>query len=405
MKKIISQISLILLIMIIGTVSVFVSKVYAADSMAGINCTSTVEKGKDFTVSLIIPETNAFGIQADIEVMYSNGTTETKTIIFMGEYGDKSVTFNAKVAGKATVTAKNIIITDENTNVLEQGKTKVHSMTVTEKKVDPPQTNSGESSGAGNTNTANNTTNNNGTTNTATNTTTNNEPKEPKFKDVNETVYTTTRCNIRKSYSSSSDKIATVEKNSKLTRKGIGDNGWSKVEYNGKTAYIYTEYLTTTVPEEPEVVFKDTNENLYAKQNCNLRKSWSTDSEKVGYLMKGQAVERTGYADNGWSRIKYNGNIVYVASRLLVVEKPEDEETNTTNTTDTANTVNNNIVNNEIIEESTELTEEEKLNQIKEEIGVLPEVGNNIANVIYIILTILAIIGVLTGVYYIKKIR
>ena len=52
----------------------------------------------------------------------------------MGEYGDKSVTFNAKVAGKATVTAKNIIITDENTNVLEQGKTKVHSMTVTEKK-------------------------------------------------------------------------------------------------------------------------------------------------------------------------------------------------------------------------------------------------------------------------------
>ena len=63
------------------------------------------------------------------------------------------------------------------------------------------------------------------------------------------------------------------------------------------------------------------------------------------------------------------------------------------------------FVNNEIIEESTELTEEEKLNQIKEEIGVLPEVGNNIANVIYIILTILAIIGVLTGVYYIKKIR
>ena len=44
-------------------------------------------------------------------------------------------------------------------------------------------------------------------------------------------------------------------------------------------------------------------------------------------------------------------------------------------------------------------------NQIKEEIGVLPEVGNNIANVIYIILTILAIIGVLTGVYYIKKIN
>ena len=66
-----------------------------------------------------------------------------------------------------------------------------------------------------------------------------------------------------------------------------------------------------------------------AKQNCNIRASWSVDSEKVGYLVKGQSVERTGYADNGWSRILYNGKTVYIASRLLSVDKPEEEEKNT----------------------------------------------------------------------------
>ena len=395
MKKIIYKISLILLIITL----IYITNVYATDSMAGINCVTSIEEGKDFDVSLIIPETNAFGIQADITVKFNDGTSKTERIIFMGEYGDKKVTFNAKVSGNATVTASNIIITDENTNVLENGKTKVHNMTITPKKVETPPTPPTQPTPPTETGNTSNNTPNNVVTN---NNTGDNTSKEPEFTNVNETVYTTTRCNIRKSYSTQSEKIATIEKGVKLTRKGVGDNGWSKVEYKGQIVYLYTEYLTTTEPKEPEVVFKDTNEKLYAKQNCNLRKSWSTDSEKAGYLVKGQEVERTGYADNGWSRINHNGQIVYVASRLLVVEKPEDEEEKT-NTQNLANL--NNTVTNEIVEEPTHPTEEEMLNQIKEEIGVLPEVGNNIANIIYAVITLLAIIGVFTGIYYFKKIR
>ena len=408
MKKIIYQISLILFVIIMALDSVLITNVYAADSMAGINCVTSVEKGKDFTVSLIIPEANAFGIQADINVKFSDGTSETKTIIFMGEYGDKSVTFNAKVAGKTTVTAKNIIITDENTNVLEQGKTKNHELTIIEKNVEKPATPSVNTNNTTINNIVNNITNTSTTqttppatttTNTTTtNNTTNNQTiAEPKFKEVNETVYTTEQCNIRKSYSTSSEKIATVNKGTELIRKGIGDNDWSKVEYKGKEVYIYSKYLTTKAPVEEEVIFKDTNENLYAKQNCNLRKSWSTESDKVGYLLKGDSVVRTGYADNGWSRINYNGQTVYVASRLLVVEKPENEEKNEINN---ENIIDTNIVENEPVQE---LTEEQKLNIIKEEVGVLPEVGNNIANVMYLTITILAIVGVIAAICYIKK--
>ena len=225
--------------------------------------------------------------------------------------------------------------------------------------------------------------------------------KDPKFTDVNETVYTTERCNIRSSYSTESTILNTVEKGTKLTRTATGDNGWSRISYEGKTAYVSSQYLTKTAPEEEEpeeekVVFKDTHENLYAKQSCNLRASWSTESEKVGYLTKGQAVERTGYADNGWSRIIYEGKTVYVASRLLSVEKPEEEieeEEEPTNEVDT----------NTVVDDPTQMSEEDRLKELQDEVGVLPEVGNNIAKTMYICITVVALIGAAIGIYFIKK--
>jgi hypothetical protein len=45
-----------------------------ADSVAGINCTSSVNKGSDFTVSLILPS-NADAAEATITVKYSDGST------------------------------------------------------------------------------------------------------------------------------------------------------------------------------------------------------------------------------------------------------------------------------------------------------------------------------------------
>ncbi len=70
----------------------------------------------------------------------------------------------------------------------------------------------------------------------------------PTFSSVNQTVYTTDQVNIRSSYSTTSNIVATVAKGTSITRTGIGDNGWSRVSYNGRTAYINSSYLTTTKP-------------------------------------------------------------------------------------------------------------------------------------------------------------
>lgn len=394
MKKIIFRISLIL-ILIIGVLT----NISNADSIAGVQIiASPVQTGETFKVKLILPS-NTHVAQAIIKVTYADGTSSEQQLTYL--HGDTThsneVTFTAGAPGKATVNAYDIVIADFESNELEGNGSKIETLTVTEKTSKPENssntvnTNTTQNKPATNTSTTNTTVNNNNsvTSNTINNTNTTSNTSNVKFSQVNETVYTTKVCNVRKNYSTNSDKVATLKAGATLKRTGIGENGWSKVEYNGQVAYIFSEYLTTTEPKEEEPEFTDVNETMYAKQDCNVRKSWTTESDKAGYLLLGQEVKRTGVGNNGWSRIEYEGKNAYVATRLLTDKKIEQVE-------EPENKVVENAVKNT-------LTKEEKLKIIKEEVGVLPEVGNNIAEKFYIIAVIIAVLVTTLGYYYINK--
>ena len=68
------------------------------------------------------------------------------------------------------------------------------------------------------------------------------------YTDVNETVWATYSVSIRSAASTDADKLDVLVGSYSITRTGVGDNGWSKVDYNGQTGYIKSEYLTTTKP-------------------------------------------------------------------------------------------------------------------------------------------------------------
>lgn len=69
------------------------------------------------------------------------------------------------------------------------------------------------------------------------------------FEKVDDTIYATTTVNIRKSYSTGSEKITSVSAGTALNRTGIGSNGWYRVKYNGGTYYVSADYFTTKKPE------------------------------------------------------------------------------------------------------------------------------------------------------------
>ena len=80
---------------------------------------------------------------------------------------------------------------------------------------------------------------------------------------VNETVRTTSKVNVRASDSENADRLGQVDLGTTLTRYETRENGWSKIDYNGQEGFIKSEYLEVagtnetadaggqTQPEEP----------------------------------------------------------------------------------------------------------------------------------------------------------
>ncbi len=79
------------------------------------------------------------------------------------------------------------------------------------------------------------------------------------IEDVSKTVWTTDAVNVRANADSSSSRVGGLGKGASITRTGICDNGWSRVDYDGTTAYIHSDYLTTTEPVKEEPTYNNSS--------------------------------------------------------------------------------------------------------------------------------------------------
>jgi uncharacterized protein YgiM (DUF1202 family) len=69
--------------------------------------------------------------------------------------------------------------------------------------------------------------------------------KEVTFEDTDEYLYVkSSGLNVRVGPGTEYDKITTISLNTKIHRTGKGDNGWSRIDYNGEVAYVHSDYLS-----------------------------------------------------------------------------------------------------------------------------------------------------------------
>lgn len=64
------------------------------------------------------------------------------------------------------------------------------------------------------------------------------------FHAVSETVYATANVNVRSGPGKNFKRVGMLDDGDSIKRIGIGQNGWSKVVFKGKTAYIHSDYLS-----------------------------------------------------------------------------------------------------------------------------------------------------------------
>ena len=154
--------------------------------------------------------------------------------------------------------------------------------------------------------------------------------------------------NIRTSDSETADKLGKAAIGDEFTLLEERANGWSKVSYQGRDAFIKSEYLepsetieadagetdtesetqttqttqTTTQTQQTAQTTTQTDNNtstasdgtVTVKENVRIRASASEDAEKLGTAYVGEKLEVIMKQADGWTKIKYNGKTAYVKS-------------------------------------------------------------------------------------------
>lgn len=160
-------------------------------------------------------------------------------------------------------------------------------------------------------------------------TVTSEEPEEITVKKVK----ATTVVNVRSSDSEKADKMGKAQEGQEFTLLEEKVNGWSKIEFEGKEAYIKTEFLET-ISENKSTKTEDTSKadkvndeeaakaspskgTATVKETINVRKAASTSSDKLGVCYAGDKLEVVEKQDDGWSKVKYNGKTGFVKSEYL----------------------------------------------------------------------------------------
>lgn len=151
--------------------------------------------------------------------------------------------------------------------------------------------------------------------------------------------------NIRSSDSEEADKIDKAQVGQEFTLVEQRENGWSQVRYNDKDAFIKSEYLelisevivddntqtaSNTDTEEPEEDAAPSPAQKPAStskdeiigtveviESVKIRKGASTDSESLGTVFGGEILDVIMKQADGWTKIKYKGEIAYVKSEYV----------------------------------------------------------------------------------------
>lgn len=144
--------------------------------------------------------------------------------------------------------------------------------------------------------------------------------------------------NIRTSDSETADKLGKAAVGDEFTLLEEKGNGWSKISYEGKDAYIKSEFLEPSETrqadagggaEEPDATETESDTaqadnssdsstsssgTVTVKENVRVRASASESGEKLGTAYVGEKLELLMKQADGWTRVKYNGKTAYVKS-------------------------------------------------------------------------------------------
>lgn len=136
--------------------------------------------------------------------------------------------------------------------------------------------------------------------------------------EKNATVYATADLNVRAQNNVSAAVLGGIAAGGTITQTGYTSDGWIQIDYQGTTAYVSADFVS----EKKPVIVKSMSGTMYATTEVYVRNAAGTDGAILGSLSTGNTVSVSGYTNNNWIRITYNGHTGYVSSDYLSWNAP-----------------------------------------------------------------------------------
>lgn len=144
------------------------------------------------------------------------------------------------------------------------------------------------------------------------------EPEEePDFvvSEMDDTIYITgSGVNLREGPGTDYDRVTSAERGDEYKRTGTTDNGWSRLTYKGEDVFVSNSYVST---DKPDPIVSEKSGTVVVKEDANLRKGPGTEHDVAKTVDANTELERTGVSDNGWTRVKVDGEELYISNSLI----------------------------------------------------------------------------------------
>lgn len=338
MKKKMNKILLMIVFLVLISMNFYIADASEA-SLSANNCT----EGESVSITITMPS-DAVGYNGKIYITYSDGTASTPKSFAKLNYdfntntyspaGNYSTTFDGNISGNAIVKVEGLVLTDSKNQQLNSTTSLSTTVYIAPKQTTPPvvepETPSTENNSSSNNSGSNS---NSGTTTQPPKTTT---PKVLTFKDVNDTVYTVRRINLRQNYGTTGGLIKTLAQGEELTRTGISTSAdedgyyWSRVSYNGTTGYVITGGVSNEKPAEPEPENEVVN-NTVANEIDNTVNEVANNTilNEVDANELTQITEKIGVLPEVGNNFMVNmffGTVAVAVIMMIIVKKNRYEE-------------------------------------------------------------------------------
>ena len=134
---------------------------------------------------------------------------------------------------------------------------------------------------------------------------------EPNEYEILYVVNVNSYVNLRAKPSTKAEVLVQIPKDAAVQFTGEREGDFLQVIYDGETGYAHGDYLSR---ENPNPVMLTV---INCKQSVTLRKKPSKDSKKLASIPLGETVEYLGVTEDGFHKVKYDGETGYVMASYL----------------------------------------------------------------------------------------